>query len=196
MGLLPFSRCDPVELPVGCEFLVLIGEALLTAGLVGLAPYLPPTEGPCADPFSSYVSMGPPVAEFYDALSVHLVSYGQTPESTGRLNRIPDNPPGVYPMNQAVWRVSLWENQYPAVQVEGDEIIYFPTPEAIHAVNRHVYAHGIAAYDATQTAIYHGGIRDDLPAKVEKVTLGTMFPLGPQGMAVGWAWDVVTEIAP
>lgn len=198
MGLIPNTNCDVAELPPqGCDFLFQTGEAILLAALIGLGPYLPDPDGPCAEEFATYVSMGPPVAEFYDALSIYLVSYDQTAESKARMARVTDNPRHVLPVFIATWRMSLWENSYPAAEKTPDgELISYPSPQQLHAVNASVYAHGIAAYDALAVSIYAGSqtIREDMPRQIEKITVGGMRPLGPQGTAVGWGWDVTTEV--
>lgn len=197
MPLLPNTRCGPPAPETSCDFLFDIGSDLIEAALVGLAPYLPEPDNACGDTFETYVSMGQPVAELYDALSVYLVSYGLTPESSGWQGRHSRDVLGVSPQFQAVWDMALLENCYPVAEknAEGD-IIYLPTADALHDVNRYVYAHGIGAYDALSVAITQGTLPNPVGPtgrpRVEKHQLGPMLPQGPQGAAVGWRWQITT----
>jgi hypothetical protein len=182
MALSPFGGCNPTPPPGDCGLLFDVGEAILGSAVLGLEPYLP-TEG-CNETFDTYVSMGQPVAEFCDALSVNLVSFG--PSGTLRLSECST---GVWPDLVAEWRVELWENCYPTLDDAGNP----PTFDALHQVNEHIYAHGLALYNASlagwlnKTATY--------PPKVQNVTFGPLTPAGPQGGAVGWKFAVSTVIA-
>lgn len=187
MPLLPFSACDPSQPEHDCGFLFDIAETLLAVAAAGLSPFLP--DGSC-DPFETYVSMGPPVAEFYDALTIHLVRYGPTVQA-GRMDGMAACNTGVYPQQEALWTLRLWENQYPAAEEQDDQIIV-PAPERLHAVNEWLYAHGIAIYNAVVAAAAAGSL--GLPPVVSKARIGDLTPLGPQGLAAGWGFNVTTVI--
>lgn len=186
MPLLPFSNCDVVPPEHGCGFLYEAAEALLAAGLVGLEPFIP--DGEC-DSFDAYVSMNAPNAEFYDALSIHLVSWGPTPEAQRRNDSMAGCVP-LFPTHVATWDMRLWENQYPAAQQIGDEI-RVPPPDQLGAVNEHLYAHGIALHNALMAANVNGTL--GLPYQFTKTAIGDLTPLGPQGLAAGWRITIVTR---
>ena len=188
MPLLPFAACDVPAPQTDCEFLFDTGRLLLDIALAGLTPYLPPSEAD--DTFDTYVSMGPPVAEFYDALSIHLVSFGAPPA-----RRAPaSSNTGVWPVQVAEWDMRLWENVYPVPRSAGEGVIAVPPPAEYQAVNRHVYAHGTAIHNALTTAQVANTL--GLPRWVDKVTIGALKPissaLGESG-AVGWKIEVATE---
>lgn len=184
MPLLPFARCDVPEPETPCDFLFDTGQAILDVALAGLGPYIPASD---CDSFSSYVSLNRPVAEHYDALSVHLVDYGPF--------RNADQP--LATIYRIQWRVELWENQYPGAERIDDNLVV-PSPDTINDVNRHVYAHGMAVYNALMVGTancgcgHQGGF--DFPDQIGRTTLGPLVPLGPTGTAVGWAVTVFTEV--
>ncbi len=187
MPLLPFSACDPSPPEHNCGFLYDTAEALLAAAADGLDPFLPPAD---CDTFDTYVSMNAPVAEFYDALSIHLVRYGAT-NSAANMGNLAACNPGVYPQQRADWTIRLWENQYPAAE-ETDEQIVVPSPDRLSAVNEWLYAHGIAIYNAVVAGAVAGSL--GLPPQVSKVLVGDLTPLGPQGASAGWSFNVTTVI--
>lgn len=182
MPLLPFATCGQYEPPdAGCGFLYDTGQAILAAALTGLEPFIPPDS--CGQSFDAYVSMNAPVAEFCDALSIHLVSYG--PSAARAITS--ECADGAYPQQVAKWQVQLWENCYPGATADGP-----PPIPTLDAVNEHVYAHGIAAYVGAVSSWASKTIL--LPPQVTSMTFGDLTPLGPQGLAVGWKFDVATVI--
>lgn len=180
MALIPFDNCSNGDGPDDCSTLADVGQALAAAALIGLEPFIP--EGKCGDDFHTYLSMGQPVAEFCDGLAVWLVSFG--PKSQPRVS---DCAVGVWPVLRANWRIELWENCYPTV----DGLGRIPTPDELDYVNRHVYAHGSAAYNAVMAGWYDKTML--LPSSVTGVEINQLTPAGPQGGAVGWKFDVATD---
>lgn len=181
MPLIPFDPCSGDAEPGDCMVLPDIGEAILALGLVGLEPFLPTDE--CGYDFHTYLSMGKPVAEFYDALSIHLADFGPDPRAT--INACAS---GLWPTLIATWQVELWENCYPVVDDNGIP----PTADELNRVNRFVYAHGLAVYNAVLAGwLNKTGI---FPPAVDGIRFGPMQPLGPQGTAVGWKFTVTTEL--
>ena len=184
MPLLPFSRCD-VPAPEGvCDFLFATAEQLLAVAAAGLEPFLPPSG--CGDSFDTYVSMNPPIAEWYDALSIHLVTFGTAPSRSA----VPEF--GVWPQQQAKWDMRLWENCYPAPTKESP----YPSPATYNAINAHVYAHGTAIHQALMVAKVRDAL--GLPATVAECVIGDLTPLGgPAGDAgaVGWKVDITTRFS-
>lgn len=194
--LLPRVDCDIEEPPEGsCTFLHDAAVAALDAALVGLDPFLPDAEEPGCAPFRAYVSMNRPVAEVYDSLSIHLVRYSLHPESKRLADSTGPCAPPISVRHIAAWRMELWENGYP-VGRKTDTSYTPPAPETLDAVNAHLYAHGMAAYSALHTAIARRGQPDGivLPSVIEKVAVGDMVPLGPDGGTAGWAWDVLMDV--
>ena len=182
MPLLPFATCGDIPTPdAGCSFLYDTGQAILAAALTGLEPFIPPDS--CGQSCDAFVSMGPPVAEFCDALSIHLLSYGPT----GQRVFPSECADGAYPQQVAKWQVQLWENCYPGATTEGG-----PSVELLDHVNEHVYAHGIATYVAVVSGWADKSIV--LPPQVTSLTFGDLTPLGPQGLAVGWKFDVAAVV--
>ena len=193
MPLLPFTDCTvPEPPPTECAWLAAAGNEILSAALDGLAPFIPPTSGPCADTFETYLTMGPPVAEFYDALSVHLETFGPTPSAV-RAREATSCPSGLFPQQQARWVVTLMENCWPPARREG-ETIHVPPPEDLNAAAEWSYAHGIAMYEAVVTAMVKNSW--EMPTQVTSVVVGDLKPVGPQpqGLAVGWRFPVDTVI--
>lgn len=190
MALIPFSPCSPPEPPeTNCDWLAEAGNEILGAALDGLADFIP--SGSCDDTFDTYLSMGPPVAERYDALSVYLQRFGPTPQAVNERARAGDCPPAIFPSQQALWQVTLWENCWPAARTEGETIIV-PAPERLDAVAQHVYAHGIGMYEAVVAAMVNNTW--NMPEQVTLVTVGDMTPLGPQGLAAGWTFPVTMKV--
>lgn len=194
MPLLPFSPCDIAAPDTACDFLFDAAELLLGAGAEGLAPFIPPSD--CGDTFETYVSMGPPKAEFYDALSIHLVTYGNRPMATRHptANVYPTegaSQTGVFPLQRAVWSMRLWENQYPgAERTEAGLVV--PSPDRLDAVNRHLYAHAMGLYNGFVLKAIQNDL--NLPPQITGVTWGDLTSLGPDGTAVGWSFEITTEI--
>lgn len=190
--LLPFSPCGiPPDLPeTGCAWLAETGEVILAEALSGLLPFIPDDSGPCADTFDTYLIMGPPVAETYDALSVNLVSYGMSPQAKALWQKAGSCGQG-YPATAAEWNVVLWENCWPQPEVNG-ETVTVPSPEMLDAVSQWTYAHGMAIWNAVTLAVVSGSW--ELPRQITNVTVGDLTPLGPQGGAVGWKFAVTTTI--
>ena len=181
MPLIPFDPCSGDAEPGDCMVLPDIGEAILALGLVGLEPFLP--VGECGYDFHTYLSMGRPVAEFYDALSVHLTDFGPDQRTS-----ISSCASGVWPTLIATWQVELWENCYPVVDDNGIP----PTADELNRVNRFVYAHGLAVYNALLAGwLNKTGI---FPPAVGQIRFGPLQPLAPQGAAVGWKFTVITEL--
>jgi hypothetical protein len=190
--LIPFSPCSPGEPPESnCEWLALAGQEILAAALDGLLPFLPDAGGPCAGTFDTYLSMGPPNAEFYDALSVHLVRFGPTPASVRARERGGFCPPAQFPQQVAEWRVTLWEQCWPAARTENEKIVV-PAPETLDVAAQWSYAHGIAMYESTVAAMVNSTW--SMPSQIKLVTIGEMTPLGPQGLAVGWTFPAFTTV--
>lgn len=185
MPLLPFSPCDIPAPETSCDFLFETAEALLEAAAEGLADYIPPAE--CGDTFETYVSMNPPQAEFYDALSIHLRSYGTRAPAPKSANGMTYS----FPLQRAVWSIRLWENQYPGAERIGDEL-HVPSPDKLTKVNEHVYAHGMGLYNTFIAKVVNAQI--PVPEQIGTITWGDLTPLGPEGVAVGWAFEVVTEV--
>lgn len=189
MGLLPVAPCGPDELDSECPWLWQTAEALRDAALVGLAPYIPPVDSGCEDDFATYISMGQPVAEMRDGLSVNLVNVTMEPDSARQKARFSGCGDRFHPALQATWNIELWENGYPVVEKAGGGWVV-PAPDLLTAVNQHVYTHGIAMYAALHAAQADNTL--DLPANTSRVTVGQMVPLPPLGAAVGWRIGVVT----
>ena len=176
MPLIPFDPCSGDTEPDDCTVLPDIGEAILALGLVGLEPFLP--VGECGYDFHTYLSMNKPVAEFYDALSIHLTDFG--PDQRATIN---DCASGLWPVLIATWQVELWENCYPVVDMA-----------ALGAAIRErvTDAHGLAVYNAVLSGwLNKTGI---FPPAVSGIRFGPLQPLGPQGAAVGWKFTVITEL--
>jgi hypothetical protein len=190
--LLPLPNCDLPEPPEdACPWLWETAQAILAAALVGLDPYIPVADsGECEDPFSTYVSMSAPVAERYDALSVYLVRLGPDAQSKALKANLPGCGDGLFPNEQAEWVVELWENGYPTARKLDNDVIVVPSPAELAAVNRWLYAHGNGVYQALTSAQAQG--ITGLPAVIDKVIIGDMVPLGPQGQAAGWRIPVTT----
>lgn len=181
MPLLPFANCGNVEPPVhDCEWLFDTGQVVLATALGGLEPFIPPDA--CGEAFESYVSMGPPVPGFGEGLSVHLVSYGNHGEF-----KASDCEAGMFPRQAVLWQVQLWETCYPTIDQGG-----LPPKQTLDKVNEHVYAHGIAAYNAVVLGWASKTIH--FPPQVTSMSVGPLFPLGPQATSVGWRFDVTTVI--
>ena len=183
MALLPFSRCDTPAPEGECEFLFATAEALLAVAVEGLAPFIPPAD--CGDTFDTYVSMNPPIAEWYDALSIHLTAFGAR-----QVRGIPEF--GVFPPQRAEWDMRLWENQYPVMR---DDRV--PLPEHYNAVNAHVYAHGLAMHQALVGKKVLGAL--GLPPVMGETVIGDLTPLGGSGGdagAVGWSIKITTMVGP
>lgn len=181
MPLLPFAQCSDVPEPTECSLLADTGEAILGAAVVGLEPFIPP-DG-CGPPFTTLLSLGQPIAEFHDALSVWLVSFGPTPQPPKNFGC----GEGVWPTLRAEWRVELWENCYPTFTEQGT----IPTPDEIHAINRHAYAHGLGVYNAAM----QGWINKTVPwpSRINSIEYGPLLPSPPQGGSFGWKFTVYTE---
>lgn len=187
MGLLPLSPCATPEPPdTNCAWLADAGAEVLAAALDGLLPFIPPTGGPCEDTFDTYLSMGPPVAEQYDALSIYLLRLGPTPTAATRMaaNGSCD---GIYPKLQAQWEVQLWLNCWPQARRVEDHFV-LPAPEKLSNAAEWMLAYGIATYNSTMLASI--GDTWEMPAQITNVSIGDLTPLGPQGQAVGWKFPI------
>lgn len=179
MPLLPFSSCD-VPAPEGeCDFLFVTAERLLAVAAAGLEPFLPPSA--CGDTFDTYVSMNPPIAEWYDALSIHLVTYGNAPSRS----QAPEF--GAWPPQQATWDMRLWENSYPVMH--DNEV---PPPSLYTSVNAHVYAHGMAFREALLGAKMTDGL--GLPSQITETLIGPLTPQRGEAGAVGWKVEIITRV--
>jgi hypothetical protein len=190
--LLPFADCDDPDPPDhGCGWLFGVGSEILATALSGLVPFLPPED--CESRFDAFVTMGPPVAEFhYDGLSVNLITMGAEGRDAEREQRGTGCGPRPFPRLRAQWGIELWENCYPAMSRADDGRIEVPDPQTITAVTEHVYAHGIAIYNAVLVAIAEGTM--DMPHQIDRVYAEPLQPLGPEGAAVGWRFRVNTVI--
>lgn len=195
MPLLPQPGCNPPSRPEGCDWLYETAVEMLHWATMGLEPFQPTPDDGC-ERFHSYVSMSPPAGEAMDGLSLHLVSFGPTSESTNQRNRVSGNPPGMPPVWEARWEFQLWESGYPQIDKSGEHWIY-PDPKLLHEINRHVYAHGMAAYLKLSRGIDRimTGQGMKLPPQVDKVLIQPLAPLGPSGGSTGWRWQTVTVIA-
>lgn len=186
----PDDDCEIEPPDDPCPWLWETAEAIREAawGLVEQA--LPAVGSGCEPPLTSYVAMGAPVAEMYDAVSVHLVSNAMTPDSARLKADVSSCGDGIYPRWLTTWRVELWLNGYPSVR-QGEKGIYVPSPERLHAANQWLYALGNAMHRGLSDAQASGQI--EVPNAIDRVTIGSLSPLPPQGQAVGWRVDVVTE---
>lgn len=126
--------------------------------------------------------MNTPVHGYREGLSVHLVNFGQVTDFQGG-----DCATGMFPRQSATWQVQLWEGCYPTITQDG-----LPDFDSLNGVNEHVYAHGIAIYEAVVSGWVNKTIL--LPPQVSSMQVGRMTPLGPEGPAVGWRFDVTTVI--
>lgn len=181
MPLLPFASCGDVSAPADCGFLYDVAETILATATEGLTPFIPPPS--CGDTFTTFVSHGKPVAETYDALSVHIVGFGP-----GQMRSVSACATGVWPPTVATFRIELWENCYPVATQTG-----LPSPDELNDVNMHLLAHGAAIYNAV-----FGGWVDKtmaLPPSVTDVAVSDLAPLGPQGGAAGWGFTVSVEFS-
>lgn len=190
MGLLPLSPCGPPEPPEsGCDWLGETGAELLATALSGLLPFIP-DENCTNDTFDTYLSMGPPNAERYDALSIYLVRYGMSPQGATQWTRL-GACSNIYPQMQAVWEVQLWVNCWPGAKREGETLIV-PAPEKLDVAAQWMLTYGVAIQNALTLAMVKGTW--ELPQQITKVTIGDLTPLGPQGLAVGWKIPVTTVV--
>lgn len=191
MPLLPLGNCGTFTPPVdGCHFLFDIGEAILAAALTGLAPYLPDPTSPCAPGVQSYVSVNVPPADNCDVLAVYMTSYGPSQAGLTREARGASCAPS-WPEMEAVWQAELWEAAYPTVDEVGGSFSV-PDPSVLDQLNRHVYAHGLAAYNGVMGAWYNRTLT--LPAPVDRLVFSSLVPLGPEGGCVGWRWQMRATI--
>jgi hypothetical protein len=120
MPLIPFDPCSGDTEPDDCTVLPDIGEAILALGLVGLEPFLP--VGGCGYDFHTYLSMNKPVAEFYDALSIHLTDFGPGyPANAGDWGpwTDPDDPDTA----QAASDGEVWVYMSPPIEFAGPEYV-------------------------------------------------------------------------
>lgn len=184
MGLIPAVDCSILEPPTDCTTLFDIGEAVAAAAMIGLEPFIPAAD--CDPPIESYVSMEKPVAiPGQDMLVVWLASFG--PKAGGR--PIGECSSGFWPDFEAEWRVELWEHCYPSI----DDLGRLPTPDELHRINAHLYAHGGGVYNAVLASwLNKSGV---YPPKVQNMTFGPLTPILPDSKVTGWKFTVRTTVA-
>ncbi len=190
--MIPQVQCDVPDQLGGCLFPM--GQAILDAVVAAIEPYDDPdTCGDCTG-IEGLVSLGEPNIPIEQVRGAHvavwLVGYQPTSTSQGGFDRA--TIPGAYPLTwQASWRIELREGCYP--MPVGEEQIQFPSPELLHAVNSHVYAHGEAAYKALFSDWYAGTLFDYAVDCRPELRFGSLTPLAPQVWIGGWTWDVTGE---
>lgn len=176
MGLIPPADCGVLAPPDTCTTLFDVGEAILASALIGLEQFIDPS---CGEEFHSFVSMGKPaVLPDQDFLAVWLQSFG--PQGGPHLN---DCASGIWPQFAAQWQVELWEHCYPSVNDVGQ----LPQPDELHAINAHVYAHGLATYNAAAAAWYN---KQGVYPPIGGLSFGPMLPIQPTSKATGWTFSV------
>jgi hypothetical protein len=189
MPLLPVDlECDLPEGSVGCNSLFLMGEAMLNAALEALDPFQT-LEG-CDEGLDGFVSLGPSNEAPFECnyVCAWLVDYGITVGSSS----IEARAAGSYtPILDAHWRIEIWEGSYPMMR--GEEGPHPPPRDLLHAVNRHVYAHGEAVYHALINADLNGMLFDYAPA-CQKMRWGRLTPLPVLGNCGGWQFDVTGDV--
>lgn len=173
-----------------------MGDAILNAVLAALDPYDDPAIcGECAG-IDGFVAHGDPQLDFTTVkgafVVVYLQQFGPTSGSSGVAARAAN--PTAFPLHfEASWRVEIREACYPGVQGDSSDNLSFPTAEQYHEVNRHVYAHGYAAYMAVNRA-YRDGSLFPSARQCPTLRMGALLPIPPQAYIVGWSWDVTGEV--
>lgn len=194
MPLLPIAPCGDVAAPDAetCSWLFDVGEALLESAMRGLAPFIPAPGTPCAPGIRTYVSVdAPPVDWRGDLLAVYLTGVGPTAQDVGR--EVRDAAPQMtYPELQADWAIDLWESAYPIMERAGQSIVV-PDPERLHAINRWVYAHGLAIFN--QITVESVAKVLPFPPQVDRAIFGRLVPLAPLDGTVGSRFTLSTVIA-
>lgn len=182
MGLIPAVACSELEPPEDCDLLFTIGDALLATASAALDPFM--TDDDCDPPFQTYVSMErPAVVPGCDLLAVWLTRVGP-----GRAN-IAECASGIWPDLIAEWQVELWEHCYPSI----DDLGRVPTPDELHRVNAHLYAHGAAIYNTTLASwLDKQGV---YPSGVANMTFGPLVPILPNAKVTGWKFTVSVTVA-
>lgn len=164
-------------------WLLTSGEAVLAQAKLAVDTI---TEGDIA----AYPSLGPPVAELCDRLTIHLVTLGPNASSQKVMNETSGCAPGLSPILVGAWEVQLWRNCYPGLSVANGRITV-PSLAALEQMSSGMYAQGQALY-AGLVAGYTGGF-PEMPACASKVLIGALAPLPPQGTAVGWRVPLTIE---
>lgn len=189
MGLIPTTvDCDLPESPEVCNAIFAMGEAILSTALEALEPFQD-LDG-CEDGLDGFVSLGASNEAPFECnyVAVWLVDYGPTSGSLA----IDGRAAHLYtPVLDAHWRIEVWEGPYPMIQ--GEEKPRPPERDLLHAVNRHVYAHGEAVYHALINADQAGTLFS-YATQCARLHWGRMTPLSIIQNCGGWQFDVTGEL--
>lgn len=177
---LPFGPCD-IPLDVCCTSLFDVAEHVLDIVLPAVNDCLTPSE--CSDTpmIAGYVSMGTQIQDpVADYVVVSLQTISTSPGSRDAVGRMQ------LPMYRATYQVRLLETGWPTAESSGEEI-WVPSPEQVHDISRHAYAHGERMFRALADAL----VRKTLgPGACTFTAIGQLFPIEPSGGTVGWQTTV------
>ena len=175
--MIPTIPCDTPE--ACCDSLYAVAAHLLTEVYDALLVCYP-TEN--CQALAAYVTLGLGNDGIPDALTV----------ATTNIDTSPASRPGSFGLWRATYAIILKESGWPVAHVEGDEIV-LPSPDLQAAAAAHVYAMGEAMHRKL-SRLYT--TRNLTPSGVgcTNATLGTMFPLAPQGGVVGWQASVTADL--
>lgn len=194
MGLMPTTLpCDLPDAPSGCAALFDMGEDILDTGMEALEPFMVADEGcPDCPAFDGFVSHGePPIhPDHCDVLAVWLVDFA--PYADDQKVSVPGPARGMIQSWRAHWRVELWEDCYPLIQ--GDEQPEIPELGLYNEIHRHIYAHGLALYNALFLAWRDNTIFGDGNGACIDLLWGQLTPIEPRGTCAGWAFDLTGEL--
>jgi hypothetical protein len=175
---LPHEHCAPGD--VCCTSLFEIADRILkvaydaVTGCSVLDCELPELAG--------YVSMGEQIQDpVADYLVVSLTSVGPSARSADPSGNMQ------LPLYRANFQVKLLETGWPQPEGDEDEIIV-PSPELVHNVTRHSYAHGEAMYRALGRALTGRRLNPcgDCFQRIEPLR-----PVEPSGGTTGWVTNIV-----
>lgn len=191
-GLLPDITCDDPDGPPRCNALFDLGEYLMLAGMEALEDFV--VDESCGEPIRGYVSMGDPRLAVEDVacgalITPWLMDYGLTQSATSQMDRAAGRRTPVSFSGR--WRVEFREACYPL-----DQGTTQPRPvpiDQLHEVHRHIYAHGTAVFHGVLSAYKAGTLYPDA-SSCPTLTFGRLTPVAPQGIVVGWHFDVVAEL--
>ena len=192
--MLPDASCDTPPEPDSCTALFDMGDAILEVVLAALEPFNDPAV--CGDSeLRGYVGLADPTIPFEDYFGglvvVYLRQFGPTSKSQSDAARAA-NPQMVPLVMEASWQVEIREGPYPGLTNNGDEPV-FPRIVEYHEANRHLHAHGYAAYRGLIGAYRAGTLFDDV-TQCPVLRFGTLLPIAPQAYMAGWTWDVTGEV--
>lgn len=185
MGLIQPWNCDTPFVPDTCDGLWAQGDAILTAALAGLDPFIP--EDDC-DTLEAYTTHGVPTApliEGNDRLSVSLVGYGATQAEQNKA--LTGSNPGAFLVFDVNWRVELWLQGYP--MLGGDREPRMPTTAELTNISRQLDAIGGGLYGAVLAA----RTDDTVLAACTSSVVTPLLPLGPSAGLAGWGFNVTTR---